>query len=174
MRKQDIKRDASGPSMLLSAFAFIMSVLAVVAYFVYRSTSQRQTGAVTQPAENYCDETFDDQEDRLKWLSDQKTQLGDEWPNFCQSRLDGVLYDTAITKAAEGRFGTSFMRLCQISEQGESDYFEEAQLLFSMWGQNRNTSGERQEIKPLLASFFQTYDNPNENCPAARKVLERL
>ncbi|MEL6231529.1 MAG: hypothetical protein AAFR24_16605 [Cyanobacteria bacterium J06627_3] len=151
-----------------------MSVLAVAAYFVYRSTSQRQTAAVIQPTENYCDETFDDQEDLLEWLSDRKTQLGDEWPSSCQDRLDGVLYDTAIIKAVEGRFGTSFTRLCQIPERSESDYFEEAQLLFSMWGQNRNTSGEFQEIRPLLVSFFQTYDSPNENCPAARAVLERL
>lgn len=174
MRKQDTKRDASGPSMLLSAFAFIMSALAVVAYFVYRSTSQRQAAAVPQTPENYCDETFDDPEDLYKWLSDRETQLGDEWPSYCQDRLDGVLYDTALSKAAEGRFGTSFMRLCQIPERSESDYFEEAQLLFGMWGQNRNTSGESQDIRPLLVSFFQTYDSPNENCPAARTVLEKL
>ena len=160
--------------MLLSAFAFIMSALAVVAYFVYRSTSQRQTVAVPQIAENYCDDAFDDQEAQVKWLSDIKTQLGAEWPSFCQDRLDSVLYDTAIIKATAGRFGTSFTRLCQIPERSESEYFEEAQFLFSLWEQNRNMSGESQEIKPLLAGFFQSYDNPNENCPAARKVLDKL
>lgn len=174
MRKQDVEKDASGTSMLLSAVAFMLSALAMVAYFMFKSVSQPQTAQVVKTTENSCQNNFDDQEALFKGLSDLKTQLGDDWSSFCQDRLDSALYDTAITKAAEGQFSNSFKRLCQISERRESDYFEEAKFLFSLWEQNRNTSGESQEIRPLLESFFQSYDNPRENCPAADKLLDQL
>lgn len=176
MRKQDIKKDASGTSMLLSGVAFMLSALAIVAYFMFKSVSQPQTAALVVPltVENSCKNNFDNKEALFEGLSDLKAQLGDEWSNFCQNKLDGALYDTAIMKAAEGQFSTSFTRLCQISERSGSDSFEEAKFLFGIWEQNRNTSGEDQEIRPLLESFFQNYDNPDERCPAAGKALDKL
>lgn len=171
MRKQDLARDASGPSIFLSMFALIFSGLAVVAYFLFRPGPQLQEamGEVTQT--NYCTEDSDDQEALVQKLSDLKATMGDQWSGVCQDTLDSVLYETALTKAAAGRFNTSFTRLCQIPERSESDYFRDAEFLFSIWAKNRNTSGEPQEIKPFLASFFQDYESPVENCPAARGIL---
>ncbi|NEQ53994.1 MAG: hypothetical protein F6K11_28335 [Leptolyngbya sp. SIO3F4] len=174
MRKQDIKKDASGTSMLLSAVAFMLSALAMLAYFMFKSVSQPQTAKLVATTESSCQTNFDNKEALFEGLSDLKTKLGDKWSSSCQDRLDSSLYDTAIIKAAEGQFSTSFTRLCQISERSGSDYFEEAKFLFSLWEQNRNTSGKNQEIKPLLESFFQTYNNPKENCPAANKILDQL
>ncbi|MEM9485633.1 MAG: hypothetical protein AAGA83_18305 [Cyanobacteria bacterium P01_F01_bin.116] len=174
MRKQDLERDASSTSVLLSAIAFMLSALAIVAYFMFRFVSQPQTTRVAPIEENPCQSRVNDQEALLEELIEFKGQQGDEWSVTCQDKLDDVLYDLALNKAAEGQFGTSFTRLCQISERRGSEYFQEAQFLFNLWEQNRNTSGESQEIKPLLTNFFQNYDNPKENCPAARKILVKL
>lgn len=177
MRKKDLKRDASGTSMLLSAVAFMLSTLAVVAYFVFKSVSQPQTSEVVSPSSIVCADTFDTNDTKEAFFEELltlKTQLGDEWSISCQNRLDDVLYDLALDKAAIGQFNASFTRLCQISERRGSEHFQEAQFLFGLWEQNRNTSGESQEIKPLLTSFFQNYDNPEENCPAAREILVNL
>lgn len=174
MRKQDIKRDASGSSMTLSTAAFMISALGVVAYFIFRNSSQPVISESPVITESYCQDDFENNEVVVRELSELKTKLGEQWTNFCQNELDGALYDTAIVKATEGKFSTSFIRLCQIPEESESGYFEEAQFLFSLWEQNRNTSGEAQETRPILKSFFQNQANPGENCPAAREVLEKL
>ncbi|WP_152532044.1 hypothetical protein [Leptolyngbya sp. Heron Island J] len=174
MRKQDLDRDASGPAIFLSMVALILSGLAAAAYFMFKSEPQIQATTETVARENYCANTSDDQETLLQTLSDLKAAMGDEWSSFCQDRLDSILYETAVVKATAGRFNTSFMRLCQIPQRPESDYFRDAEFLFNIWTENRNTSGEPQEIKPLLTSFFQTYKNPFENCPAAQGILSEV
>ena len=173
MRKRDVKRDASGPSMFLSTVALMLSMLATVAYFVFKSDNESQPTENVSVNDNVCPGGAD-KEAVYERLSVLKEQSSDEWPARCQEQLNNALYETAILKATEGRFNTAFGRLCQIPESPESEYFEEAQFLFSVWEDNRNSSGESQEIKPLLQSFFEDYDNPNENCPAARAVLEEL
>lgn len=174
MRNQDIKKDASDTSMLLSTLAFMLSVLAVVAYFMFKTAYRPKTVEVISSKKTVCGDSFDTKDALFEALSDLKAQLGDEWSMSCQDRLDSVLYDIALDKAADGQFSSSFTRLCQISERTESEYFQEAQFLFSLWEQNRNTSGETQEIRPLLTSFFQNYASPKENCPAASTILTRL
>ena len=175
MRKKDIKRDASGPSIVFSTAAFMISALGIIAYFMFRTSSQPITSKLPATVEKYyCQDDFENNDVLVRELSVLKTQLGEQWTNFCQDRLDSALYDTAIDKATEGRFSTSFIRLCQISKRSESEQFEAAQFLFSIWEQNRNTSGESQKIRPLLESFFQNQVNPRENCPAASKVLDKL
>ena len=173
MRKRDVKRDASGPSMFLSTVALMLSMLATVAYFVFKSDNEPQPPENLSVSNTVCPGGAD-KEAVYERLSVLKEQSGDEWPVQCQEQLNNALYETAILKATEGRFNTAFDRLCQILEIPESEYFEEAQFLFSVWEDNRNSSGESQEIKPLLQSFFEDYDNPNENCPAAKEVLEEL
>ncbi|MGD1952499.1 MAG: hypothetical protein ACFB14_23080 [Leptolyngbyaceae cyanobacterium] len=174
MRKRDIQRDASGPSIFLSTIALILSGLAVVAYFILKPDADPQQIGRVSATDDACQNTDADPEAVFERLSVHKEQSGNEWSAFCQEQLDSSLYETAIIKATEGRFSTAFDRLCQIPEGTESEYFEEAQFLFGIWEKNRNTSGEPQEIRPLLQSFFEDYDNPNENCPAARETLEEL
>ena len=174
MRKQDLDRDASGPAIFLSMVALILSGLAVAAYFMFKSEPQVQNTTETVARENYCANTSDDAETLLQTLSSLKTTIGAEWSSFCQDSLDRVLYETAVVKAGAGRFNTSFMRLCQIPQRSDSDYFRDAEFLFSIWTNNRNTSGEPQEIRPLLTSFFQNYENPVESCPAAQGILGEL
>ena len=186
MRKRDIQRDASGPSIFLSTIALILSGLAVVAYFMFKpDTDPQQIGSVSandsvpatdsgSASDDGCQNTDADPEAVFERLSVLKEQSGNEWSAFCQEQLDSALYETAITKATERRFNTAFDRLCQIPEDTESEYFAEAKFLFGIWEENRNTSGESQEIRPLLQSFFENYDSPNENCPAAKEMLEEL
>lgn len=174
MPKQDIDKNASGTSVLLSTLAFMLSMLAILAYFMFKSVSRPPTAKVVSSKGSICEDNGDNKEALFDALSDLKAQLGDEWSTSCQNKLDTVLYDIALDKAAEGQFSTSFTRLCQISERSESEYLREAQFLFNLWEQNRNTSGKEQEIKPLLTSFFQNYDNPTENCPAAKPILGNL
>ncbi|MFG6095407.1 hypothetical protein SPB21_09145 [Leptothoe sp. ISB3NOV94-8A] len=174
MRKQDIKRDASGSSMTWSTAAFMISALGVVAYFMFKTSSQPVISELPVITENYCQDDFESNEIIVEELLRLKTQIEEKWTNFCQNKLDGALYDTAIIKATEGKFSTSFIRLCKIPEGSGSEYFKEAQFLFSLWEQNRNTSGKPQEIRPLLESFFQNQQDPRKNCPAAREVLEKL
>ena len=180
MRKRDIQRDASGPSIFLSTIALILSGLAVVAYFIFKPDADpQQIGSVSannsvSANDRGCQNTNADPATAFERLSVLKEQSGNEWSAFCQEQLDSALYETAMIKATESRFNTAFDRLCQIPEDTESEYFQEAQFLFGIWERNRNTSGESQEIRPLLQSFFEDYDNPNENCPAAREMLEEL
>ncbi|NEZ59950.1 hypothetical protein D0962_24000 [Leptolyngbyaceae cyanobacterium CCMR0082] len=171
MRKQDIKRDASGPSIFLSTVALMLSALAIFAYFLFRSGSPQQAVEGSPTPDSYCQENFEDQEVLLQRLSDLKNRMGDNWSSFCQDRLDSALYETAILKAAVGRFNTSFIRLCQIPERPDSEIFKDARFLFSIWEENRNTSGESQEIKPLLENFFQNYETVSESCPAAKEIF---
>ena len=84
MRKQDLKKDASSFSLLASTMACMLSALAIVAYFMFRSTSPPKTAVVVSTTENYCQKDFENEEALLDWLSDLKTELGDEWTSLCQ------------------------------------------------------------------------------------------
>lgn len=176
MPKQDIETDASATSIMLSTAALMLSGLALVAYFMFQAVSKPQA-AKTAPnvtTADACQDSFESQEVLFNRLVELKTQLGEQWSQSCQDRLDNVLYQTALDKAIEGQFRSSFTRLCQIPARTESEYFREAQFLFSLWENNRNTSGKNQEIRPLLANFFETYDSPRKNCPAAIGILAKL
>jgi hypothetical protein len=107
---------------------------------------------------------------QIATLQQLQRQPGPDFQEVCQAKLDQLLYNVAIEMATSGQFNTAFGYLCDISAQHNSEPFQEAKFLFETWANNRNTSGQSQEMRPLLISFFQDLENSAGTCPAAKHL----